>query len=77
MLSMKSLVTKTPACTCGHNRFRAVGAGKSRTGKRTFVVACLSCGRQQNVSKTAFALYNYLATRQPSEAFLNLYQLEQ
>ncbi len=65
-----------PVCACGGQKFRTAGAGKSRSGKRTYAVVCLTCGNELDVSKTAYALCNYLATRAPSEAFLNLYQLE-
>ncbi len=73
---MRAIPKNLPVCTCGNRKFRAVEAGKSRTGKRHFTVACLTCGKPQDVSKTAFALCQYLTNNEPSQAFLQLYHLE-
>ena len=73
---MRIMTPKLPLCACGGQKFSTIEAGKSRTGKRHFTVACLSCGKQQDVSKTAYALCQYLMTHEPSKAFLQLYQME-
>ncbi|MBK6766414.1 MAG: hypothetical protein IPG71_08875 [bacterium] len=73
---MRATLRNMPVCACGHKRFRTIEAGRSRTGKRHFVVACLACSKRLDVSKTTFALCEYLMTHEHSKSFLQLYHLE-
>ena len=74
---MKNIrLNSAPTCPCGGRKFRPAESGKHRNGRRFFAVACLRCGEKLEVSKSTFTLFGYLESRQPSQAFLELYNLE-
>ncbi len=73
---MNSRTSRMPLCSCGGVKFRPAQPASNRAGKRCYPVVCLACGKQQDVSKTTYALCKYMMTHEPSKAFLQLYQME-
>ncbi|MCB1059367.1 MAG: hypothetical protein KDB65_03975 [Calditrichaeota bacterium] len=73
---MSTMSPNMPLCACGSKKFRPVEAGKSRTGKRIYTVACVECQKRKDVSKTVYALCKYLMTHEPTKAFLQLFEME-
>jgi hypothetical protein len=66
-----------PVCKCGMQDFETVFGGRNNLGRYEYRLACRGCGTVITVSKSTFALFRYLNTRQASAPFLKLFDMEE
>jgi len=64
-----------PICPCGSRDFETLSRGRNHLGRYEFKLACSRCGQPLKVSKTTWALFNYLNQRTPSQEFLRIYDM--
>jgi hypothetical protein len=74
-MNQKKLGT-VPICKCGGRDFETIFGGRNSVGRYEYRLGCRACGNVISVSKSTFALFRYLNTREPSAPFLKLFDLE-
>jgi hypothetical protein len=68
-------ITPTPICECGSKDFKTLSRGRNRTGRMEYRLICRKCGQERKVSKSTYALFNYLGAKRPTKEFLKIYDL--